>query len=233
MFRVQAVADAIIAALQADGRLVGSLFSTDRPSNNGFQAPATFTTTLTVVGQTGDDGDGDGGGDDDGGGGGTGNWNFSLTNPNQSAPPGSLLVFNSVISNSTGADLFIDTSTLGFVLPADMSSYSFDYDPAFLDTLGIIPTTGYAGPLFFIQFALTAPVGAAGMGSVELGMAPTANPASRSAAFTASVAPIPTPPVPEPGIVTLIVIGGCVAARRLLRARTCRQSGPDHANVNQ
>lgn len=45
------VANAILTALRTDGRLVGSVFSTDRPSNNEFGAPVTFNTTLVISGQ--------------------------------------------------------------------------------------------------------------------------------------------------------------------------------------
>jgi len=226
------VGDSIVSALKADGRLTGSLFSTDRPSNNGFQAPATFSTTLMINGQTDDgSGGGGGGGGGNGGGEGSGNWNLSLTNPNQGGPPGTLLVFNGVISNTTGSELVLDAATLGFDILTDPSYYILDLDPAFIDTLGIIPTSGYHGPLFFIQWSLLAPLGATGAGTFEVGAA-LADPVSRTVEFSASVGPTGAVPVPEPASLILMAIGAVSICRRS-RASRNRKTRRGPAPVTQ
>ena len=210
------VADAIVSAIKSDGRLTGSLLSTDNPSFNGFQAPATFSTTLTITGQTGT---GSGGGGGGGGGGGTGDheWDLSLSNPNQSGPPGSFLIFDSSITNSGPGDLTLDLATLDFLANTDPSFYTFEFAPAFLDTLGIIPTSGYSGPLFIIQWLPAAPVGTIGNGLVELTAALPGDPATRSVEFRASVAPSAS--VPEPGTLMLLAMGVGALARGGRRTR--------------
>jgi len=217
-----AVADAIITALKADGRLTGSIFSTDHPSFNGFQAPATANTTLSITGEatTGGGGGGDGGGD---GGGGTGNWTLTLTNASQSGQAGSTVFFNGAITNGTGGDLFIDTASLDFNANAPASSYEFDLDPRFVDTLGIIPTSGYVGPLFFVQWLPTAPIGTTGDGTFEVDVAGPGDPTSRSVTFSAQVV-APNAAVPQPMTLLLVMAPViAVAAARIGQSRHHRR----------
>ena len=71
------------------------------------------------------------------------NWNISISNPNQSGPPGSTLVFDGVITNNTGGDLIFDTVKIPFATSVSPSSFVKDFSDGFLSTLGIIPASGY------------------------------------------------------------------------------------------
>lgn len=114
-------------------------------------------------------------------------WTFSLTNPNLASLPGSTAIFSGVITNGTGGNLLLDSSTLLFETSASASSYTFDLTDDFLDTLGVIPAAGYSGSIFYVRWAADAPTGAAGTGTVELSAgAPTA-PSSVTQSFTATV----------------------------------------------
>jgi hypothetical protein len=211
------VADAILGALHGDGRLTGGIVSTNVGSSNAFQAPATFVSTLTIVGQSGD---GDGGG---GGGGGTGNWDAALVGPDKTQSPGSFVLFQGSISNGTGADLFIDTAALDLDLQTPAGSYDFALADEFLNTLGIIPTSGYQGPLFFVELFADAATGVTGHGVLELTVLSPGDPVSRSLEFSIAVVPVAT--VAEPGVIPLIAVAllalvyGLRRTHRVMRSR--------------
>ena len=143
---------------------------------------------------------------------------MSLDSPDQSGPPGSTLFYSGSITNTTGTDLFLDLADIAFVTNAPSSSYLRDYSDEFLNTLGIIPLTGYTGPMFVISWLGSAPSGASGDGRFELTAASPATPESLAAGFTASVIGAPTPDVPEPMVGALVMLGAAVLATRRRRA---------------
>ena len=137
----------------------------------------------------------------------TQNWNIELSAPQQVALPGSLTVFDGVITNNTGLPLVLDTANLNFTTSAPDSSYTKDYADAFLATLGIIPTTGYSGALFQIQWSSGVAGGTLGFGSFALTAEQPAIPQSLSVPFQLQV-----DAVPEPGTfgLAMVAIGGLV-----------------------
>lgn len=114
------------------------------------------------------------------------NWSFTLTNPELSALPGSRLTYNGVLTNNTGSDFLLNDATIDFITSAPASSYNFGLTDAFLDTLGVIPTTGYTGSIFFVEWLASAPVGATGTGTIELSAEAPADPSSLSQSFSAA-----------------------------------------------
>jgi hypothetical protein len=132
------------------------------------------------------------------------NWNISISNPNQSGPPGSTLVFDGVITNNTGGDLIFDTVKIPFATSVSPSSFVKDFSDGFLSTLGIIPASGYSGPLFFIQWLNSAPMGAVGTGSFVLTAESPANPLSEAPSFAVAVSTVSsTPELPSSHFVAL------------------------------
>jgi len=144
------------------------------------------------------------------------NWDLSLDAPAQSGAPNTLIVYSGAITNTTGSDLVLESAFIDFSSSAPASSYVKDYSDDFLSTLGIIPVTGYQGPLFFIEWLSSAPAGANGIGRFELTADAPASPALLSVDFSASVA---VSQVPEPGAVA--IIGASLICMAVLRRR-CR-----------
>ena len=132
------------------------------------------------------------------------NWSISLSEADRTGPAGSILTYSGTIGNTTGSDLFIDASTLDFTASAPSSDYNFDLAPKFLDTLGIIGIGGYSGPLFFVEWLNTVVPGTTGLGSFELTVASTGDPAVLSVAFSGTVT---ASVVPTPGSLPLLFVG--------------------------
>lgn len=117
-------------------------------------------------------------------------WTLTLDHPSQSGPRGSTLVFSGTITNSTGADLFLDTASIDFKANGPFAK---DYEDSFLGLLGIIPQGGYSGPLFYIQWLPGAVPGDSGVGSFQLTALAPISPSLVSANFQAAVSSVPEP----------------------------------------
>lgn len=193
-----ATANAVLSALQADGRLVGSIFSTDRPSNNQIDIASNFNTTLSITGVA----EGS-------------NWDFTLIEPNRTGVPGSDVVYDGVITNRLGSTLLLNTGALDFDLAAPQSSFTFGLHDAFVDTLGAIPPSGYKGPIFSVQLLQSVPTGMIGMGSIELSAETPATPSSISRTFSLALGP-ETQVIPEPSAVWLVMTGLLLLSGRIV-----------------
>jgi hypothetical protein len=117
-------------------------------------------------------------------------WTLALDKLSQTGPAGSTLVFSGTITNSTGADLFLDTAFIDFTANGPFAK---DYDDNFLSLLGIIPPGGYSGPLFFIQWLPGAVPGDSGTGTFELTAVAPISPSVASVDFSAAVSTVPEP----------------------------------------
>jgi hypothetical protein len=145
-------------------------------------------------------------------------WSLTLTEPQQAGPPGTTLVYNGVITNFTGEEIVLGIIAVGFSAnPPPASTYVIDFTDEFLDTLGIIPASGYNGSILFVEWLAAAPVGLTSTAMVLLWTedAPDAEPLS--AEFSARVAPLA--PVPESGTALFVIAGLLVAAGRISFAR--------------
>jgi len=151
----------------------------------------------------------------------TADWTFTLTDPTQSAVPGSTSVYDGTITNFTGGDLILDTTNLSFVTAAPASTYTYDFVDGFVNTLGVIPTSGYSGPIFSIQWLPSAPVGATGVGAVDLVAEAPANPSSLNQSFSSTVQP-----VPEASSYTIMTLGLLLIAVQVVRRKAVRSA--DH-----
>lgn len=145
------------------------------------------------------------------------NWSVTIGNPVQFGTRGTTMVYSGAIVNETGSDLFLDTAFIGFNTSVSPSAYTKDFADEFLATLGIIPTSGYSGPLFFVRWLAGAPDGATGTGTFELTAASPASPVLLAPAFEASLGEATG--VPEPDTFTLIwfASGGVAIARHFRR----------------
>jgi hypothetical protein len=132
------------------------------------------------------------------------NWTFTLTNADQSGGPGSALIYDGTITNSTGSDLILDTAKINFETSVQSGFYVKDFSDNFLATLGIIPTSGYSGPIFFIQWNPSVTAGARGTGSLALTAETPASPVSYAPAFSAEVS---ATTVPEPETWSYVLAG--------------------------
>ncbi len=132
------------------------------------------------------------------------NWSVTLDEADLSGGNASLLTFTGTITNDTGGDLLIDAATLDFTASVPASDYTFDLSPEFLDTLGIVPITGYSGPLFFVDWIGAVPPGTTGSGTFELTVALPGDPSSLSVNFSALVT---ATPASAPGGLELTLIG--------------------------
>lgn len=121
------------------------------------------------------------------------NWTITISNPARSGPPGATLLYDGIITNSTGGDLVFDTAKIDFTTTSPATSYVKDFSDSFLATLGVIPTSGYVGPLFFIQWLPSAPIGAFGTGDFALTAEAPADPLSDALSFSAAVSNVPEP----------------------------------------
>ena len=133
------------------------------------------------------------------------NWAMTLDEAAKTGPRGSLLTYIGNIANLTGADLLINVANLDFNATTPATNYSFDLAAEFLDTLGIIPASGYSGPLFFVRWASSAPVGTTGSGVFELTIDVPGDPAVLSVAFSGNVSK--GADVPSPGVLGLLIAG--------------------------
>lgn len=140
----------------------------------------------------------------------TSNWTFNLTNSEQIGLPGSELVFNGMITNSTGSDLFLTSIGVDFTPDAPSSAYTYDFTDEFLNTSGIIPSSGYNGSVFYVRWDASVPLNTVGDGSVTLFADIPAQPESISMAFRASV-------VPAPSAVATFLIGTIPGLAMLMR----------------
>jgi hypothetical protein len=129
-------------------------------------------------------------------------WTLTLDNPSQAGPPGSTLVYSGTITNSTGADLFLDTAFIDF---SPAAPYTDGYEDSFLSTLGIIPPSGYSGPLFYVEWLSGAVPGDSGAGSLQLTAFPPISPSMVSADFEAAVSS--GSGTPEPSGLALMALG--------------------------
>lgn len=132
------------------------------------------------------------------------NWSLTLDEADRSGSSASLLTFTGTITNDTGGDLLIDAATLDFTASVPSTDYTFDLAPEFLDTLGIIPTTGYSGPLFFVDWIGTVPRGTAGSGTFQLTVDIPGAPPMLAVNFSALVT---ATPVSAPSGLELTLIG--------------------------
>lgn len=144
------------------------------------------------------------------------NWDVALDTPFLSGAAGETLVFTAMISNDTGAELLLDLGTIVFE-PVPSAPFVAQFADEFLLTLGIIPISGYSGPLFFIQWGAGVLPGTTGTGRVELSAFAPASPLSLAPDFSAAVAGAGA--VPEPATITLIAIGLLAVARDRRRRR--------------
>jgi hypothetical protein len=134
---------------------------------------------------------------------------FSLDDPNQVGAPGSTLVYHGTILNPSQDDIIINIISLKFDSSIPESWYRIDLAEDFLDTLGIIPPSGYSGDVFFVQWLNSASVGVTGEGRIELiaieliASAP-ANPPSLAYDFSAGTV---IAPVPEPASLFQLLLG--------------------------
>src|SRR4051794_19265420 len=117
------------------------------------------------------------------------NWSVLLGNPDQSGTVGTSLVYNGTITNSTGADLFLSTANLTFDTTAPASSYTKGLSDEFLATLGIIPTSGYSGPLFSVTWQTGVSAGMTGLGTFSLTAEDPAFPSIVTSPFSSSASP--------------------------------------------
>jgi hypothetical protein len=126
-------------------------------------------------------------------------WSLTLDNPSQSGPAGSALVFSGTITNSTGSDLLLNTAFIDFTATGPFAK---DYEVNFLSTLGIIPPSGYSGPLFHIQWLPGALPGDSGSGSFQLTASAPISPSLISASFETAVSAA----TPEPSTLALVLV---------------------------
>lgn len=103
------------------------------------------------------------------------NWTLSLNNPNQAAAAGATVVYNGVITNSTGGPLPIDVS-LGFATSPASETFTIDFSEAFVALELVVPTSGYTGPIFQIRWHPDAVAGTFGEGELQLSAADPADP---------------------------------------------------------
>ena len=161
------VLPSLLDALRADGRLVGNIFSTDHPSFNGLIAPQPSIPRCPSPAKR------------------------ELERVARQSRPIRPAWIDTLLQRQHheyhGDRSFSRSPHIAFVTNAPSSSYLRDYSDEFLNTLGIIPLTGYAGPLFVISWLGSAPSGASGDGRFELTTASPATPESLAAGFTASV----------------------------------------------
>lgn len=104
----------------------------------------------------------------------SGSWSLTVTNADTPITPGTTVVYQGVISNRTGAEIDFDLGDLSFVMGAAEGSYTFEYAPELLETGGIVPVAGYAGPLFLVHWIAAPPPASRGAISFSLQAAPTA-----------------------------------------------------------
>lgn len=116
-------------------------------------------------------------------------WAFALTDPDQPYAEGANLVYHGTIQNLTGADLFLASVDLDFRPNAPAGTYACDLAEEFLATGGIIPVSGYSGPLVVVRWISAPPVGAVGTGSIRLGVNPGLSPLSAGREFRYSSSP--------------------------------------------
>jgi Tol biopolymer transport system component len=110
-------------------------------------------------------------------------WEFSFTDPDQTSVSGSTSVYHGEIRNHTGAELFLTDLSFGFAPSPALDSYKCDFAQEFLDTGGVIPPGGYAGPIVFVQWPSPPPLGTVGAGYVELTVDSGLNPVSYHTEF--------------------------------------------------
>lgn len=140
-------------------------------------------------------------------------WGLLLTDPIQCGPPGSTLTYHVVLTNYAQRDLEgIWAVTFNSPHVADAG-----FDPAFLAAVGggFLPAVGYTGPLFYLTWAGTAPVGHQFTATTGGWYGPPGAPGEgHSAEYTAGVC---SPPIPEPS--ALLLLGGGLIGLLVLRRR--------------
>lgn len=97
-----------------------------------------------------------------------GDWSITILSAHHEAVVGTNLVYDAIIQNDTGDELFLSDLSLWFRTPATKGTYALDWSPEFLDTGGLISTNGYTGPLVTLRWLSTPPAGAVSVGEIEL-----------------------------------------------------------------
>lgn len=139
------------------------------------------------------------------------NWSIELLNPNQlSSVVGESLVYNGRITNLTGSELILLGDNLSFSATSDSTTYSFGLSESYLALDGLIPITGYEGPIFYVQWLPSAPAGASGDGVLTLSAQMPADPQDLASNFTSGIATT----APEPSSIALFL--SCTFALHVL-----------------
>ena len=115
-----------------------------------------------------------------------GDWEIELTNPVQEAAAGATLIYNANVRNRTGADILLTDLHLALTTPAPVLAYEVDWAQSFLDTGGVIPLSGYSGPLIALRWLVDPPVGSITQGTLELTTDAAVSSSTLRADFTSS-----------------------------------------------
>jgi hypothetical protein len=116
-------------------------------------------------------------------------WQLTLSDPDQAAVPGGTVVYHGSILNGAGEDIFLQDLDLQFSMPASPGSYQYILAPEFVATGGLIPTTGYTGPLVEIVWSSAPSPGAVGSGSLTLTAETSLNLPPVTATFSSAFEP--------------------------------------------
>lgn len=149
------------------------------------------------------------------------NWDFSLTNPIQSGIAGQRLVFNGIITNSTGDALVFSSVSLDFQTDPASNYYNLDFTDEFLNTGLVIPSSGYNGSMFFVEWLPSAPADLTGTGTLDLTADGLALPNSIIVSFSAATTATPAPDALITAMMGTIPGVSLLLQRRKWRRESC------------
>ena len=126
-------------------------------------------------------------------------WDLCLTNPIQTGASGETLIFEGTITNNTGSELNLTNASLRFDTEPLSTEWTLDFTDDFLNTGLTVPSAGYSGSLFSLQWSPSAPQGLQGLGTIT--METGVSPSSLERPFVARISST----VPEPNVMILML----------------------------
>ncbi|MGP8238252.1 MAG: hypothetical protein ACLQVW_22965, partial [Limisphaerales bacterium] len=115
-----------------------------------------------------------------------GDWQLVLSDADQPAVTNGTVVYHGSIINNTGADIVLSVLDLSFSMAAPSGAFQYALAPEFLNTGGLIPASGYTGPLFVVTWSEAPAVGSFGSGGLVLMAETNLNLAPINGSFSSS-----------------------------------------------
>ena len=118
-----------------------------------------------------------------------GDWQLVISDADQPASTNGTVVYHGSIINNTGEDIVLSVLDLSFSMAAAPGAYVYTLAPEFLSTGGLIPASGYTGPLLVVTWSDAPDAGSFGSGSLALTAETNLNLAPINASFSSSYEP--------------------------------------------